>query len=95
MRSVISILPVHGNVVHVYLLLLWAQIILAPLDCAAAIRAGVWEVMGAMLVGKANDAPTLSFRGAEVMWCLAVFVEMTRYLAVVAGMAMAMAGETS
>ena len=46
-------------------------------------------------VGKTNNAPPLPFCGAKVVWCLAVFVEMARYLAVVAGMTMVMASEAS
>jgi hypothetical protein len=49
--------------------------------------------MGVVPVGKTNDAPPLPFRGAKVVWCLAVFVKMARYLAVAAGMTMATASE--
>jgi hypothetical protein len=49
--------------------------------------------MFVVLVGEANDAPTLSLRGAQVMRCLAILVEVTRYLAVTAGVAVTTASE--
>jgi hypothetical protein len=95
MCSVISVLSVCGDIVHVYLLLLWPEVILASFDGAAPVRAGVREVMGVVLVGQANNTPTLSFCSTKVVQRFAILVEMTRYLAVAAGMAAVTASEAS
>jgi hypothetical protein len=92
-RSFVSVLPICGDVVHYYLFLFWSEIILAPFDGAAPIGTGAGEITFTVLVGEANDAPTLSLRGVQVMRRLAILVEMTRYLAVAAGVATTTASE--
>jgi hypothetical protein len=92
MCSVISVLPVHGNVVHFYLLYLWAEVVLASLDGAAPIGTGVWEIVGTILVGETDNAPALALCGTEIMRGLAVFVKMAQYLAVPAGVVATVAG---
>jgi hypothetical protein len=59
MCSVISILPIRRNVVYLYLIHLWAKVVLASFDSAAPIRAGAWEIMGVMPVGEADNTLTL------------------------------------
>jgi hypothetical protein len=44
-------------------------------------------------MGEANNAPTLSLLGAQVMGCLTVLIEVARYLAVAADVAMTTASE--
>jgi hypothetical protein len=83
------------HVVHDDLLLLWAEVILAPLDCAAPVRAGTREVVLPILVHQPNDTPTFSLCRTEVVWGLAVLVEMAGHLTVVAGVMAATAGEAS
>jgi hypothetical protein len=95
MRSFVSVLPICRDVVHCYLFLLWSEIILAPFDSAASIGTGAGEVTFAVLVGEANNAPTFSFSGAQVMRHFAILVEVTRYLAVTAGVAITTASEAS
>jgi hypothetical protein len=46
-----------------------------------------------VLVGEANNAPTFSLRGAQIMRHLTILVEVTRYLAVAAGVVTTMASE--
>jgi hypothetical protein len=84
-HSVISIFPVHSHVVHDSLLLLRAEVILAPFDSTASVGTGAGEVVLAIPVGEAHDAPALSFRGTQVMRRLAILVKVARYLAVSAG----------
>jgi hypothetical protein len=79
MCSVICILPICQDVVHYYLLLLGTEVILATLDSTAPIRAGVWEVVGVVLMGKTNDTFAFAWCGAQVMQGLAVLVEMAQY----------------
>jgi hypothetical protein len=66
---------------------------IASFDGAAPIGTGAGEVMFVVLVGEANDAPTFSFSGAQVMRHLTILVEVTRYLAVMAGVATTTASE--
>jgi hypothetical protein len=49
--------------------------------------------MLAVLMGETNDAPTLLLSGAQVVRGLAIFVKVTRHLAVTAGVAATLAGE--
>jgi hypothetical protein len=64
MCSVICILPICQDIVHCYLLLLRAKVILAAFDGTASIGAGAWEVMGMVLMGKTDNASTLAQCGA-------------------------------
>jgi hypothetical protein len=95
MCSVISILPICRNIVHHYLFYLWTKVVLAPFDSAAPIRAGTWEVMGAMFMGETDNTPALACGSAEVVWGLTVLVEMAWHLAVLAGMAVMVASKAS
>jgi hypothetical protein len=49
--------------------------------------------MFSVLVGEANNAPTFSLRGAQIMRRLAILVKVTWYLAVAAGVATMTASE--
>jgi hypothetical protein len=57
--SVISVLPICGDIVHLYLIHLWSKVVLALFDGAPSVRAGVGEVVGTMFMGKADDASPL------------------------------------
>jgi hypothetical protein len=95
MHSVFSVLPIHGNIVHDHLLLFRAQMILAPLDRAAPVGASTWEVVGVVLVGKTNNAPTFMFCRAKIVRSLAILVKVAQHLAIAAGVAATMASEAS
>jgi hypothetical protein len=93
MHSVIGILPIHVHVIHDDLFLLWAEVVFAPLDCAAPIRTGTGEVVLVILMSQSNDAPALSLCRTEVVQGLAVFIEMAWYLTITAGVTTTAAGE--
>jgi hypothetical protein len=59
------------------------------------IRAGTGKIVLAVFVSQPNNTPTLLLHRTEVVWGLAVLVEMTGYLTVTASMAMAAASEAS
>jgi hypothetical protein len=95
MHSVISILPICMHVVHDGLLLLRAEVVLAPLDCASSVRTGTGKVMLAMFVSQPNDTPTLLLCRTEVVRGLAVLVEVAGYLTITTGVTTMAASEAS
>jgi hypothetical protein len=95
MHSVIGILPICTHIIHDDLFLLWAEVVLAPLNCAAPVRTGVGEVVLAMFVSQPDDASTLLLCQTEVVWGLTVLIEMAWHLTVTAGVMVTMAGEAS
>jgi hypothetical protein len=91
MCSVICILPICWDIVHLYLFLLQAKVIFATLDGAAPIGAGAWEIVGMVSMSETDNALAFVLCGAQVVQGLTVFVEVTGYLAIMAGVAAAMA----
>jgi hypothetical protein len=59
-HSVVSILPICRNIVHFYLLYLWAEVVLASLDHASPIRTGAGEVVGMVPMGKTDNASSFA-----------------------------------
>jgi hypothetical protein len=82
-------------IIHDHLFLLRAEVVLAPLNRAAPVRASTEEVVLAMLVSQPDDTSTLSFCRTKVVRGLAILVKMARHLTVMAGVTAMVAGEAS
>jgi hypothetical protein len=83
------------HIVHDYLFFLRAEVVLAPLNCAAPVRTGAGEVVLVVFVGQPDDALTLSFCRTEVVQGLTVLIEMTQHLTIMAGVVATAASEAS
>jgi hypothetical protein len=95
MHSVIGVFSVCTYIVHNSLLLLRTEVVFAPLDRTTPVRTGMGKVVLVVLVRQPNDAPALSLCRTEVVRGLAVLIEVTRYLAIVAGVVTTTAREAS
>jgi hypothetical protein len=83
------------HIVHDGLFLLQAEVVFAPLDCAAPVRTGTGEVMLAMFVCQSYNALALSLCQTEVVWGFTVLVEMAWYLTIMAGVVATASSEAS